>query len=784
MPLPQNPQKISSRLGRILFYGAGLLLVIYLLLMLGTTYIAQRNLHAARLNELILSMEKRAAALSYFQVERMADLTNLAQDQSISVYFSNRALGMSLEYGLRASLHYMQNRFQQLVASKRFADEPVYLRLMFVDNEDTHLVDVGKSNGIHEHWDYHEFEQISRPTHTIVQDNDHFHMLLIQPYHYKNLRQGTIIAEINHAVVFQQLVQQQREGDDPNTFLLTRIDQSPESLADNASNRLDTGDTEWIYPALPTQDLTAMVKVSVPGTPYTLAAIPTLGTSGDFLQSPWLLVSLAAIAVFVLLTMIIGYRTQSANLMLQAKWSEEQRQRRRLELAIKKSREYEDKLTYQTNYDQLTELPNRHLAMDRVSQALARAKRLNQYVVAMFIDLDRFKNVNDTLGHNAGDLLIKKAAQRLQQSIRLTDTAARLGGDEFMIILPDIQDFNTAETVCEKIMDNFSYPFTVHGQDFNVTASIGVAIGPNNGTDAKTLMKSADLALHRAKEAGRASYRFFTQEMNRHAEQRQTIENQLLHAVERDELSLHFQPMIKLGDSKTIGVEALIRWFNPSLGQVSPANFIPLAEESGLIVEIGDWVIKRAMETISGLGQEAEHLRIAINVSCRQLLQPTHFLDLLESTLSHNHLSARQIEIEITERLLLEDRPDTVELLYDLKAMGFRLVVDDFGTGYSSLSYLKKFPLDGLKVDQSFIRDMLVDSNDAKLTKAIIAIAHELGMEAVGEGVETSGQADFLRNSGCDIAQGYLFGRPMDASNLYEFLKQEAGADLARIPAN
>jgi len=410
--------------------------------------------------------------------------------------------------------------------------------------------------------------------------------------------------------------------------------------------------------------------------------------------------------------------------------------------------------------------------MDRLSQALTRAERTKKYVVGMFIDLDRFKNVNDTLGHDAGDLLLQQAALRLRESIRSSDTAARLGGDEFMILLPDIDNLDAAESVCIKIIEHFSRPFSIRGQEFHVSASIGVAIGPDNGEDAQTLMKCADLALYQAKEAGRDTFRFFTKEMNQHAKHRQSIETQLIRALEKEELYLHYQPIIDLKNDRILGAEALVRWSNPVLGNIPPNQFIPLAEESGLIGEIGDWVLAHGIETIKRLGPEAAHIRLAINISCRQLFRTQHFQDRIEALLSAHNFPAAQLELEITERLLLEEKPEILQLLYALHEQGVRLVVDDFGTGFSALSYLKKFPLDGLKVDQSFIRDVLIDSSDASLTKAIIAIAHELGMEATGEGVETREQARFLQLAGCDSAQGYYFGRPADAITLHNLLNQ------------
>ncbi|MGD8931867.1 MAG: EAL domain-containing protein [Chromatiales bacterium] len=767
-----------SRLGRFLVYAAGPLLVGYLVLLLGTTYVSQQNLREANRNELHLNIEKRAAALSYFYSERIADITTLIEDQTLYSFFSNRALGMSMEYGLRASLLLIRKRFEKLVIDKQIDAAPVYLRLLFIDRDNEKLVDVGEHSGQPEHWTDDWIHDFATPRHQIFEDHEHFHMLLIYPYLYKGERQGTIIAEINHQAVFNKLVQQHSEKSQPRFFLTSRsgliLDWNRKSTetADSSDN------ADWTYPKVNMLS-PQFFKVSVPGTPFYLAVMHPKHID-DFLASPWYLYSLGLMALLVLLSILIGLRTQSHNLILRVKFDESEKQsnllhqkNQLLEREIEKRQEYEQRLAHQANYDSLTELPNRTLALDRLSQALSRAQRTNKYVVGMFIDLDRFKNVNDTLGHDAGDLLLQQAAQRLKQSIRGSDTAARLGGDEFMILLPDIADLDTAESVCIKIIENFSHPFSIRGQEFHVSASIGVAIGPDNGEDAQTLMKCADLALYQAKEGGRDTFRFFTKEMNQHAKQRQSIETQLIRALEKEEFYLHYQPIFDLKNHRILGAEALIRWFNPVLGHIPPNQFIPLAEESGLIAEIGDWVLHEAVSTIKQLGPEAARLRIAINISCRQLFRSRHFQDQIESLLSSQNFPAPQLELEITERLLLEEKPEILQLLYALHEQGVRLVVDDFGTGFSALSYLKKFPLDGLKVDQSFIRDVLIDSNDASLTKAIIAIAHELGMEATGEGVETREQARFLQLAGCDTAQGYYFGRPADAIALHKLLNQQ-----------
>jgi len=450
-------------------------------------------------------------------------------------------------------------------------------------------------------------------------------------------------------------------------------------------------------------------------------------------------------------------------------------------LAVKEDitvrKKYEEQILRQANYDDVTRLPNRVLALDRLSQALARAHRQKTMVGLLFIDLDRFKVVNDTLGHSVGDRLLKEVGKRLSLCIREGDTVARLGGDEFTVVLPDINAPKHAELVAEKILEVFAQPFVIDSQELFTTASVGITLYPLDAHDPHALMRNADAAMYQAKELGRNRAQFFTRELNEQAMERVRIETLLRHALERDELALHYQPIIDLRTGRLTGAEALLRWHNEELGNVAPDLFIPMAEDTGQISMIGAWVIKNACQQAAEWRRAgAPPIRMSINVSSRQFRGPT-LIDAVIRALEDTAIPADHLELEITEGLLMEDLPETTAALDRLTAMGVRFSVDDFGTGFSSLSYLKRFPVTTLKIDRSFIEDVTDDSDHAALVRAIITMAHSLKLIVVAEGVETPEQMAFVKENGCDCVQGYFVGKPMPADRFRDLLDKQDGID-------
>lgn len=439
---------------------------------------------------------------------------------------------------------------------------------------------------------------------------------------------------------------------------------------------------------------------------------------------------------------------------------------------ITERRKMEQQLIQQATHDYLTELPNRVLLIDRVNQGILQAKKKGFFLAFLFLDLDYFKMINDTLGHSVGDRLLQELSHRLRIAINDLDTLCRLGGDEFVILLQDIDTEQQAQEKAKEILKSIAKPFRIDHHVLKITGSIGISYYPKDGKDYETLMKSADLAMYHAKDHGRNNYRCFEQEMNNRVLNRMQIDNALRDSLKRKEFYLEYQPLIKLADNKIVGFEALLRWHNSTLGKISPNDFIGIAEENNLIIDIGIWVLKEACnQLVIWHNQGYDHLTVAVNLSGRQFRQ-ARLSEMIEKTVLETGLAPEFLELELTESLLVDNVVYAVETMYKLKDMGAKIVIDDFGTGYSSLSYLKQFPADKLKIDQSFISEVGHKENDALITKAIINLGHSLNLEVLAEGIENNLQREFLLEHGCDYAQGYYFSIPKKADELSDFLIQ------------
>ena len=435
-----------------------------------------------------------------------------------------------------------------------------------------------------------------------------------------------------------------------------------------------------------------------------------------------------------------------------------------LEAEIVERRRADQRVQHLTHHDALTGLPNRTLLADRVGQAIARGHRSGSKTALIFLDLDRFKIVNDSLGHTTGDLLLQAVAARLSACLRNEDTAARLGGDEFIVSLPDVEDAAEAAAVASRILAELSRPVTVAGHVLHAECSIGIALFPDDGDSADTLIRNADTAMYHAKESGRANYQFFNPQMTERVSRRLSTETSLRRGIERGEFRLHFQPLIATATGRVVGAEALLRWPQADGRIVSPAEFIPVAEDSGLIVPLGEWVLRAACTQARAWQARQPGLRIAVNLSARQF-QQSNLVDMVAAVLAETGLAPELLELELTEGMLMHNVEEAVRTMLRLHAMGLRLAIDDFGTGYSSLSYLKRFPIHTLKIDRSFVRDIHTDPGDAAIVTAIVAMARSLNLEVTAEGVETAQQASFLRSLRCNLVQGFHFGRPVPAED-------------------
>ncbi|MGE5095350.1 MAG: putative bifunctional diguanylate cyclase/phosphodiesterase, partial [Betaproteobacteria bacterium] len=433
----------------------------------------------------------------------------------------------------------------------------------------------------------------------------------------------------------------------------------------------------------------------------------------------------------------------------------------------------EQRVAHMAHHDALTGLPNRVLLRDRIQQAIAHAHRAGTKIAVLFIDLDRFKTINDSLGHQLGDRLLQSVASRILVCVREGDTVARVGGDEFVIVIPGIETSADASTVAAKILEVLGNAFHLHGNDLHVGASVGISLYPSDGADAETLMRNADTAMYVAKDAGRGNFKFFTQHMNVAAQQRLSLETALRRALENHEFELYYQPVFDLRNRSITGFEALIRWRPPGSDVViEPDEFISVAEESGLIVPIGDWVLREALRQACSWQAPDRALTIAINVCANQLSRRS-FVDRVRRLIEETGVDPAIVELEVTESVIIEGTSEARDALDQIAALGVNLAIDDFGTGYSGLAYLKRLPIDTVKIDQSFVRDLTIDADDAAIVTAIVAMARSLGVEVVAEGVETEEQLEELKRLGCQRAQGYLLARPMEASAISRMLGRE-----------
>ena len=433
----------------------------------------------------------------------------------------------------------------------------------------------------------------------------------------------------------------------------------------------------------------------------------------------------------------------------------------------------QERLQHMAHHDALTDLPNRNLFLDRLQQSLTRARWHNRLVAVMFMDLDRFKNINDTLGHNVGDQLLLQLSERLSNSVRDGDTIGRFGGDEFAILLDDIDSDNHISTLAEKLLDTLTRPFKINKQELYVTASIGISIFPNDGEDSDTLLRNADVAMYRAKDLGKNNYQFYSDDLSARIFERMTLESHLRHALERNEFVLYYQPQIDTRTQKITGVEALLRWQHPEFGLVTPNNIIPLMEETGLIESVGRWILETACRQSRAWHDAGwSYLHLSVNISSRQFNDPD-FISSVQDIISTTGINPEFLELELTESMLMRNASATINAFKSLNSLGVRFAIDDFGTGYSSLSYLRRFPIDTIKIDRSFIHDVTDNPDDAAIASAIIVMGQNLSLNVIAEGVENQQQLEFLTSRNCHYLQGNFFSRPLAADDLTALLEHQ-----------
>ncbi|MGS0680385.1 EAL domain-containing protein [Shewanella sp. 125m-7] len=752
---------------------AGILLSGYLILILTVTNLGQSRLKESQNNALNLRVSNYTENLSFFFDASEKSIANLSLQRDVSTYFSNFAAGMSLKYGLGASLFSLNRTIDNFTQSNKMDDQLIYSRVIIVGLGETVIVDTEPELGFDiSQLPIQEMETIGQKIH-IVKDDKGISVQLLQTIYHQNKPIAILVAYFNTDLLIQLLSTQEHKDSGSCIRLITSVgdvlvwDSLPESATklQRQSGTYSTHGSGLIY-----------FEKRVYSTPFRLEAWFEPVSEQDIFTSAWFIAAISLLALPVFMGLIYLMRVNNANLVLQTQVelsSEQQNklamQNTQLHEEISKRKASERKLAYQATHDELTHLANRTHAMARLQEAIRTAQAKQAQVLLLFIDLDNFKQVNDTEGHHAGDQLLKQVSKRLLKSVRTTDIVARLGGDEFLVIVPDIQHQDSAKLVASSILSVFENPFHIGQQEFFISTSIGMSVYPRDGSNASTLLKRADTALYSVKDMGRNGFSFYDENMNLDVQRNFALNVRLHLAIQQGDIEIYYQPILDLTTRKIVAAEALMRWTDSELGFVSPEDFIPLAEKNGLIHRLGDIVLLEAC-TQAASWQAISPITIAINFSsvqfryCEQL--QARIVDVLRTT----GLPASQLDMEVTESLLIDQGHALMQMLSYLKQLGVGLSIDDFGTGYSALSYLQKFSFTKLKIDRAFINKMTTSSSDESLVSAILAMAKSLKLKVVAEGIENEQQAQFLQQHNCEFGQGYLFSRPVPAAEFTQLL--------------
>ena len=750
---------------------AGMLLAGYLILILAVTNLGQSRLEDSRSNEQHLKVTHYVNTLSYFFKNTRDDLEVLATDKAMLTFFANRNSGMSMEYGLGSSLFNLQRRIKQLISDNEMDNTPVYKRVMLLDFGKSVIVDSDPASPV----DIAQvpFPQMQRSKFKtlVVNTPDGLLIKMLITIYQQQQAVALLIADINTEFIIQQLTALEYSGSGSHLLLATPSGHLFvwNSLKSN-KDPLVTMQPHQIY-----------IEKAVNGTPFKLRAWFDGINKQDILTSDWFVIAISLLALPVMFGFFYLIQVDQRNTVLQTQIEVSAQQHQKLTLQydmlqeeIKKRQISQQKLAYQATHDALTGLANRNCSLDHLKQAIHHSRRDNTQILVMFIDLDNFKNINDTLGHLAGDKILKDVAFRLTASVRKTDTVARLGGDEFLLMIPELTDSESAKLLAAKILTLFEKPFVIEEQEFFLSTSIGMAIYPQDGHHPEELLKNADMALYRVKDDGRNGFSFYDSSMN-DALQRSLVLNHHLHlAITNNEVEIYYQPIIDLKTRKIVAAEALMRWEHSKLGFVSPEEFIPLAEKNGQIHALGEYALEQAC-TQAAKWQSIYPLQIAVNFSAVQFRYPVELLHKIETILEKTGLPAQQLGVEVTESLLVDKNSEFADMLARLTELGIELSLDDFGTGYSALAYLQKFSFSKLKIDRAFVSDLERNAADMSLVTAILAMAKALQLQVVAEGIEDDFQANILTKLQCEYGQGYLFSRPVTAAEFTQLLLEDRG---------
>ncbi|MGI2257851.1 putative bifunctional diguanylate cyclase/phosphodiesterase [Shewanella sp. GXUN23E] len=758
--------------GRTAIIVAGGLLTAYLALILTVTNLGQSKLEDSQRQSLSLKIRNYTDNLSFFFDASGQNLANLAANQATTTYFSNLAAGMSVKYGLGSSLFNLEQTIGGFMHSSKIDNLPIYKRVRVIGLGGTPIIDTGA--GILPPPPLLPLKEMEKERQRIeiTQTPEGLLINLLHTIYHQNKPVAVLAAEVNNDVLIYQLSIQEHKSSKSCLSLITPLGGIPVwNTLDDAntgqhSHAKMEGDAQLIY-------LEKVVKQ----TPFKLISWYEPVNDQDIFTSTWFIAAISLLAVPVLAGLLYLMRVYNANLVLQTQVRVSAQQQKHLadknallSEEIDKRIASEAELAYLATHDDLTGLANRAAGMVALQHAIDGARISGTLVLVVFLDLDNFKQVNDTVGHPAGDELLVQTAGRLQQAMRKTDTLARFGGDEFMLIIPELRSQDAAKVIAHGILSLFDEPFTHDSQEFFVSTSIGMSLYPKDGDTPANLLKKADTALYRAKESGRNGYSFYDSNMNQDLQRKLALNVRLHQALSNDELDIHYQPILDLQTGQIVAAEALVRWTDRELGFISPAEFIPLAEKNGLIHRLGDMVLQKACRQ-AAQWQPISPLTIAINFSSVQFRHSEQLQQRILQVLAETGLSPDKLEMEVTESIFIEQDACLINSLNHLKSVGVKLSIDDFGTGYSALSYLQRFSFSKLKIDRSFVNGMTDNKADLSLVNAMLAMAKSLNLRVVAEGIEEQEQADYLAGKGCEYGQGYLFSRPLCAADFTRLLQ-------------
>ncbi|EPO2286925.1 putative bifunctional diguanylate cyclase/phosphodiesterase [Vibrio parahaemolyticus] len=765
-------KKISSK--KIITISA-IIVSIYLAILIVVTSLGQNKLKDSQYRELDLKVKSYASTLDNLFTIASEDVDNLSSDKTVQTFFANLASGMSMEYGLGASLINLKRRFDEKIDGKLINSSNIYNKLTLVGSDGTTIVTTGpkdlKPMDIHDLMTQHGHPEEVCAT----RDADNIRIQVIKQVKFSGKPVAFLIADINKDIVIEQLTNQEHE--DSYSRMVLKIKDVEmvvwDSITKNSTTNAD--ENHFLSKVL---DGKIYFEVPVEQHHFKLMAWFEPLNERDIFTSRLFIVGLSILAVMIVIALCYAFIANNNKLELKIKLEEEKKrkdilsqQNHKLTKEIERRKASEKELAFQAKYDTLTELPNRSYGSERLALELIRASRTGSKVLVMFIDLDHFKQINDSMGHFVGDEILKLSAQRLQNVARKTDLLARIGGDEFLLVIPDLPDNDTAKRVASSVLSAFSDPFVWNNHEFFLTGSVGMSVFPDDGDNAEQLLACADMAMYRVKQDGRDAFCFYNHNMNQDLQRYLDLESRLRNAISNQLLEMYYQPIIELKSGKIVGAEALMRWNDEKFGFVNPEEFISIAEKNGLIHQLGEFAIQQACYQ-AAQWQSISPLFVSVNFSSVQFRYCDRLLAFIRQSLEESGLPAEQFDVEVTESLLFNHDDELVDMLDNLRALGTKLTIDDFGTGYSALSYLQKFPFDRLKIDRSFMQNVFENDSDRELVNVIIAMAKALRLKIVAEGIEEQRHVDYLNELNCEFGQGFHYSRPVPAKEFEQLLNQ------------